>query len=551
MRHALTGTLAAALALTLAGCGGGDAATQGPAAPPAAPAPEARARPRAIWIGDSLAARGWRGVAVATAPGSFVVSGTGSDARATVETVAPHGLLPGARVQLVNPGDPDFAASLNGAVTAVLAVITQTRFVVAAGDGTGSMEPGDYSEGYAAQPWLVRSMLQGTDESWLSWLNVLMNGHFVVVANYAVGGARSDVAVSLLRRLERGPAADIAFIQTCTNDINAASPPAVDHCLRNVERIVEAVRARGMLAVVATPPAIGAVGAPAGDPASVEKAMALREVRNRLVALRDRRADFELLDLFEASADPTDPLARHRSDYAPQDGIHPSSVGALQLARAALPIVRARVEPTDWLIRSASDPNLLANGAMTGSAGSVTGTTYDAAEGTAPDGWSLRAVGGLAAAPVHLRSTAGVPGLAVEVEVVAGRANQGFELGTNGAGGESFHGRLEPGRWYRCGFELRAVTTLAQVQLHGQVHLAAGANSADSIYFMAPTAPAFSNGMRVDPGGVLQYVSQPFQVQRVPTSAHLFVHGRFSGDARGHRLALGRATCLAVADPYG
>ncbi len=70
------------------------------------------------------------------------------------------------------------------------------------------MANGDYSAAYNGSGWHAKSMYQFLDESWLTWLNVYMKGYFTVVANYAQGGTSSSVGVTLIPKIQAGPAAD-------------------------------------------------------------------------------------------------------------------------------------------------------------------------------------------------------------------------------------------------------------------------------------------------------------------------------------------------------
>ena len=556
--------LALSSALCAAACGGGSGAAPPapivvtpPATPPAVPPPvPAPSRRRAIWIGDSLAARGWRGATVAQTAGSFVVTTTGTGATATLSTTEPHGLLAGNYVQLFNVGDPAFAAVLNGAVVRVVSTPSATQFTIAAREGSAVMPDGDYSNGYAGQPWLVKSMMQGTDESWLHWLNPFIQGHFEVVANYAIGGSRSSAGIALIPRINQGPRAEVAFIQYCTNDVNAAAPPLIADCLANVEQLVDAVIALGMVAVVSTPLALGDRGAQPADPASTDKATALRAIRDGLQALAIRRPAMVLLDTWTSSVDASDGEGRFRADYAPIDGIHPSSFGESRIAQAVVAQLTGVISQRDLLTNSTADDrtldpaaaNLVQNGMLRGTAGSTASTAENRVDGAAPTGWSVRGVGGSSLQPLALRITSAD---ALDIEVLSAAAGQGFEIGSNGAGGSSFDARLGVGEWHRCGFELRARSDLRDLQLHGQVFLNFGGGYTTSIYFMSPTAPLYANGMSLAAGGTMQYLSQPFHLPQRPVSgAYLFIVGRLSGAATDHRFSVGRATCRVVEDPY-
>ncbi len=573
MRGLLTGIwslLVMALSVLTSGCGGATvAAIQPPVAVPTSPAPPpappaAPLRTRAIWIGDSLAARGWRGVGIATRPGSFVVTGNGAAALASLTTVDAHGLMPGNYIQLYNVGDAAHQAPLNGAVVPVLATPDANSFTIAASQNGVAMPEGDYSSGYSGQGWLVNSLVQGTDESWLHWLNSRLNGQLVIVGSYAIGGTTSASGVALIPRIAAGPRADVAFIQYCTNDVNATQPPAVADCVSNVERLIDTVVGLGMIAVVVSPPAIGDRNALPVDPASIAKAAALREIRDGLQSLVTRRPGTILLDALNSSADPGDGLSRFRAGYAPVDGIHPSSYGASRMAADLFAPLLTRFGTRDSLSSEAVDDasmnpggrNLVQNGLMSGTSGSVGSSSVNQISGSAPTGWSIRGIGGTAGAPLVLSTvgggtTTGMPGSSFDIDIVSGEAGQEFEIGTNGAGGGSFDVRMTAGRWYRCGFELRARSELRHLQFQGQVFLNFGAGGALSVYFMSPTAPAYSNGMLLESGGVLQFLSQPFFLRDVPRAgAYLFISGRLSGPAANHRLSLGRATCQIVDSPY-
>lgn len=548
------------LAMSLAAsCGGeeGRPAESVDATPVPTPegAPGVRSRRRTIWIGDSLAARGWRGIAVAKVPGSFAVDSDPLDPLVRITTVAPHGLGVGHRIQLINPGDGSYSAPLNGRVLRVRSTPAPDVLVVSARTTSGVMPPGDYSAGYGNEPWLIRILTQGTDESWLQALNVLLGGYFEIVANYAVGGARSSVAAQLAEVIAAGPEADAAFVQTCTNDINAVEPPAVSDCITNLEKVLDVLRARKILTFVATPAAIGDPQAQPRDPGSASKGAALVTLRGLLDDLRRRRGDFVLLDILAASADSADPWQRFRPGYAPADGIHPSSFGALEIARAVLPSVREWIPPTDWLVRADDDPNLLINGTMRGDTGSIASDAEHLLSGTMPIGWSIRGHGGTVAAPLQVHVSgegvlSGMPGGSLDVHVETATSAHTLEIGSNGSGGSSFHGRLERGRWYRCGVELRAQTPMSVVQMHGQVFLARGSAAPVLVQFMVPTSEAFANGMRLEPGEPLQYISQPFPVDEVYTGAWLFMTLRFSDSVSHAKLSIGRATCREVTNPY-
>src|SRR5271166_1413258 len=355
-----------------------------------------RAHQRAIWIGDSLAAGGFPlGGSSAMTSGSFVVAGGPANPIATITTTSQHGLMAGNYVQIFNVADVNYSAALNGAVVRVLTVPGPTEFTVAATVGNVTMANGDYSAGYSGNPWLIRAMNEILDTSWLSWLNVYQKGYFTVVANYAQGGTSSAVGVTLLPKIQAGPAADYAFIQYCTNDLNSATPD-VAGCLANINTMVSAVLALGMVPIVCTPLAIGDVNV-SPDPASLVKTNALQNVRSALLAMAASNPNVLVLDSYDASVDSQDPLGRFMPNYAPIDGIHPSSFGAASIARTISAYLTQFLPPVDDLPTSVDDDqtinpsayNIVHNGLMTGSGGNVGSDAFDQVTGMPPTGWEI------------------------------------------------------------------------------------------------------------------------------------------------------------------
>ena len=492
-----------------------------------------------------------------TSGGGFVVSGGPSNPIATITTTSNHVLLPGNYVQLFGVGDPTYAAALNGAVVPVLTTPTTTTFTVSATYGGQTMPNGDYSAGYAQQPWFVSSMNQVTDESWLHWLNQYMDGYFTVVASYAQGGTVSTIGVALLPKIEAGPKAEYAFIQYCTNDVNAGTP-GPDKCLANIETIVAAVEAMGMVPILCTPPALGDPAATPTDPASTLKAQQLQTILSGEQALAQNDPNLILLDTYSATVTPSDPAGHFLPNYAPVDGIHPSSYGEARLARGLASYLATLLPVTDTLPGSpdASGTNFLPNAAMTGTNGGVTSTATNEVDGTTPTGWLARGFGGTAANPLAIgisanNTHAGTPGLTVDITAQSGTSGQGFIVSTNGPGsGAGFPGQLAPGSWYQCGFQLGALTDLTNINLTGQVFLNYGSGNTPSVYFMMNNSFRYENGTPLAAGESLQYISQPFYIAQPATAAYFFINAVLTGDAGGQQLSLGRPFCRSVASPY-
>lgn len=524
--------------------------------PPVAQSRFLRARQRAIFIGDSLAARAFGpGGDVPTSSGSFVVSGAPANPVALITTVGSHGMMPGNFVQITNEGDPSFQAPLNAAVVPILTVPSPTQFTVAATYGGAVMPNGDYSAGYAGNAWLVKAIYQYMDLSWMSWLNVYMKGYFEIVADYAQGGTVSAIGVALLPKIKAGPAAEYAFIQYCTNDLNSANPD-VSGCLANVQTIVTAVLNMGMVPVVCLPLAIGQIGAMRGDPASAVKGAALQSVRSALLQLGAQDPRVLVLDTYGASADPSDPLGRFKPNYAPVDGIHPSSYGAASIASTIATYLQQFFAPADTL-PTTIDPNaLVQNGLMAGTGGYAGSTPYNTLSGAPPTGWDVSGSGGTAAQPLSLEISGNsthvnFPGSTLDVSISSAFAYQQFQLGSNGPGTTSFATRMAANQWYRCGFQAFADSNMTNLELSGQVFLDFASGGKSAVYFVESQGPLWENGIPWSAGQVMTFYSQPFYVPAAPTGGGwLFVNGLFTGPVSNQQISVGRAFCNSIANPY-
>lgn len=470
--------------------------------------------------------------------------------------------MPGNYVQIFNVGDPAYASALNGAVIRVLSTPTPKQLTVSASYGGRTMATGDYSAGFGGQPWLVDSLYQLTDASWLQWLNAYLQGNFTVVADYAQGGTRSSVGVALLTKIRAGPRAQYAFIQYCTNDVNSGTPDP-HGCVANIKEIIAAVEELGMVPVLCTPPAIGDRAAQPSNPGSLAKNAALQTIlqEERQIARADTKVI--LLDTYSQTVDPSNAAGGYLPDYAPVDGLHPSTYGEVMMARALSTYLRRSVPVFDLLPTFATaDPqagaapsNIIQNGMLAGTDGRVSSAADNFVSGSAPTGWSFSASGGTATNPLSLavsgnNSHPGIPGYTLDVGISSAGPGALFQFGTNAPNGSSFDGRIVPGNWYRCGFQLSAATALSNFSVYGQVFLNFGGGNSPSVYFMSPES-RYDNGMPMGRGETLQLLSQPFFVPSRPVGgAYFFINGIFSGPAAGQAFWLGRAFCQVVADPY-
>lgn len=496
--------------------------------------------------------------------GSFVVSGGPQNPVATITTGDPHGLISGNYVQIFDVGDVNYEAALNGAVLPVLTTPSAKQLTVLASLGNLTMPNGDYGAGYLNGPWQVRAMNQMLGTSWLSWLNAYMDGYFTVVANYSQGGTNSQVGVTLLPKIKAGPAADYAFIQYCTNDVNAMVPPDVSGCLAHINSIVSAVLEMGMVPIVSMPLAIGDIHAAPSDPASAEKAAALKNIRSALLQAAATNPNVVVLDTYSASVDPQDPLGRFKPNYAPLDGIHPSTFGAASIAQAMSTYLKQFLTPVDTFPTSINDDqtinpnstNIVQNGLMAGSGGNVGTDTYNSINGNPPTGWGISASGGTATAPLNMavsgnNSHANLAGYTLDLVIQAAFPNQTFQIGTNGIGGSSFGPRMQTNQWYRCGFQAFAQSDLSGLSLSGQAFLNFGAGVAPSIYFMSTQGTARDNGLPLLAGQVLSFESQPFFLPAAPlVGGYLFINGFFSNTVNNQTISIGRAFCKIVPNPY-
>jgi lysophospholipase L1-like esterase len=488
-----------------------------------------------------------------------VVQSTSGGNIATITTTSAHNLLPGNYVHIYNAGDSTYSAPLNGGVVKVLTVPSPTQFTVSASYAGQSMAVGDYSS-YRGQLWLVQSMFQVRDQSWLQWLNQFLKGYFTVVATYAQGGTVSSVGVTLLPKIQAGPKAEYAFIQYCTNDINAgSSDPA--HCLSNIKTIVAALEALDIVPIVCTPPAIGDPNAPS-DPATAAKAAGLQAVLQGEQQLAKADSHIILVDTYSRTVTPGDPLGHYLPNYAPLDGVHMLTYGEVKLADSVsadlaklLPVTDLLpATPADDATESPSGFNIVQNGFMTGTGGVFSSTPNNTITGTMPTGWTFAASGGTQNAPISFNVSGngvhtGVTGTTLDISVDYPAAGQGFQIGSNGPG-SNFGPRMVPGSWYRCGFELVGYDDLSNLNVNGTVWLRLADATQISVYFMASGGAQVENGTPVQLGSPLQYLSQPFLVPQAVSGGYLFINGLFSGSPGAQKFSIGRAMCRTVDNPY-
>jgi hypothetical protein len=341
-------------------------------------------------------------------------------------------------------------------------------------------------------------------------------------------------------------------------------PPDVSGCLAHINGLVSAVLAMGMVPIVSMPLAIGDIHATPSDPASMEKAAALRSIRSALLQMAATNPGVIVLDTYTASVDPQDPLGRFKPGYAPLDGIHPSTFGAASIAQAMSAYLRQFLTPADTFPTSINDDqtinpnstNIVQNGLMAGSGGNVGASAYNSINGSPPTGWEISASGGTASAPLNMaisgnNSHAGFAGYTLDLNIQTAFPNQTFQIGTNGIGGSSFGPRMQANQWYRCGFQAFAQSDSSGLSLSGQAFLNFGGGAVPSIYFMSTQGNARDNGLPLLAGQVFTFESQPFFVPAVPlVGGYLFINGVFSSAVNNQTISIGRTFCKIVPNPY-
>lgn len=512
-------------------------------------------RQRTILIGDSLLGQMFNPVAVNTATGGFVVS----NGIATINTSSAgnHQIVPGNYFQIWNASDATYAADINGATIIALTAPSATTLTFAT-----SLANGDYSAAYGGH-WQVTPFYITQNTSYFQWLRAFNRVPWMIVASYAQGGTTSANMVTLLPKMLAGPKFDTAFVQTGTNDLQAASTvaqatAAAITAAANITAIANSILAAGANVVIGIPPPLGA---------SLTNALpcniGLNQLHTMLLQLAQSNSNIHVIDLFANMILGTSTTGDFVSGYdISGDYIHPSTTGSIALSRAVnvapFAVPSADIQPVTVLddvqtytSTGATYPNILAHGLMDGTGGSVSLP----ATGTAPTGWSISGVTGTAvaaggAARTSFANTNTVNwGYGFTVSA-AWTGNQGYTLGTG-----QLHSQIVPGSWYRAGFTVTALgNTTDLTQLYGQLFLNGTVNSVSgilpSVYFNLYNS-TLSNGQNLLQNDVLEFYSEPIFIpaNAVVSSSiiQIIVNGTNGGSAN---LEFASAFVRQIPNPY-
>lgn len=436
---------------------------------------------RVALIGDSLFARGFGVLTVLSTAGSFVVSG----GIVTATCNATTNLKPGNYIQPFNPGDTvPWANVLNGANVPVLTCPSTTSFTCSATvPGIGTLADGDYTT-IGGQNWQVTHLGITANGSWFRVLNAYLGNPFSVVANYAIGGSQSNIAIGLLAKMLAGPKFDYLFIQTGTNDVNTATTAALANAgaitaLTNIDTLVQAALSYGALVYIGVPPPVGAA---ATNPTF--KNIALAQLRYELVKLAKSDDRIRLIDLYKHFMLGTSATGDYLSGYTNTvaDSIHPTVTASIALTKAEILAAQRFPPATDIQPVTILDdnydnvanhsgapyPNLCINGLFNGTGGTV----GSPATGTVASSWSLNSItAGITVAAVGGAArtagpTGGDPntvnwGFAQTLSASGSAANQRWILTSS----TTTEAALVAGNWYKAGLTIKALADFSHIQL--------------------------------------------------------------------------------------
>lgn len=478
-------------------------------------------------FGDSLLNVGFQQAAAQTTSGGLVVN----SGVATFFTGGGGALTfayPGNRVKVYNPSDPFLSDYINNVMVDVIAAPNQHTFTFSTvNPATGlPMADGDYSNVYGG-PWYVQTQAIMTDQSWFNQLNYLCGGQFEIVANYGFSGQTTLVmAEYITKALQSGPDFDLAIMSIGTGDIVFATSvtQAITFAMNayaEIETFMALLWGAGKAVLYALP--VGVSNSVGGQPHVQQSNLGLNALRDAMINLKnDRGPLLRTIDLWAALGDGR----ATNGDLitgATTDGLHPSSQGALAIAKSVLPTVQEwlpqkslRFNPFSVLEDSATyaQPgalyaNLLTNGLMAGTGGTVIAP----ATGTAPNGWLVQwsgtagtslAVAGQAAHPL--------------IDSQPNSVNWGYALTLNAvfdaavrtivAASPDFSAQMFAGNWYRFG--IRLVATAASVNLQSVQANFQLLNGVQLEGFALNSPSPGTNNYPLASGDVLTFVAPPF-----------------------------------------
>jgi hypothetical protein len=487
-------------------------------------------RSRIAVVGDSITANGFGAggagwVGTITSNGTTMTMDVGNAELAKMQV--------GNYVQIYKDGQP-VDTPLLGAIRKVLSS-SSASITMSAVCGNEVFPAG------ASASWRGAN-LQPCNPGWFSWFNLLLGNPFVITGNYAIGGYGTDLLPYLTNRIDHGPDFDYLAINIGHNDFAAGLTATATFA--NLIAFIEYYQAKGKRIIVVTPPAWSSTGAGWSTANAIQNAKYASLIREYCRT----HHDVGLVDLHRATVDGTNVNGNFRSGYS-VDGVHPyangllpalrdyGNLGELKSQMLIRPYPIPMVSALDTSSNAGAD-NLLTNGAMAGSAGSLP-TSWT--QLTAPSGGTI----------TYDAGTARADGFGYDLKVTTASAT-GAAAFYN-----AFHTALSSqiGNWFEWGFQFDVDTDPTNVATLGsRLFLNGGGWGGGTVYHMrngsgvvAATAIPF-----LDFDDPLDFISQPFYIRgdiAAPTSALMVIDYGFSAASSGV-VRFGQAFLRQCANPF-
>jgi lysophospholipase L1-like esterase len=255
---------------------------------------------------------------------------------------------------------------------------------------------------------------QESDAGFWNHAMVYMGQRIPVIANAGIGG---QGCATMLARLSTDVLAlrpQYAMVMCGTNDIATQSAASIIAAKTSIYDQIRAIGTR--LIISATPP-----DAAWTDPTSIAKYQAVYAADNAYAAAHLDVIYAPMAEAIWTSLNNPVPLANTTAD-----GVHPSRYGAALMGKAAAAAIVAALDtpPVAALVtKNTFDGNMLTNGLMTG-----TGGTLATCTGTVADSWTLTCSGGAAAVGSKVARTDGLPGEWQQIAVTGTTPPQGAAI---------------------------------------------------------------------------------------------------------------------------
>lgn len=521
---------------------------------PPAPFP----RNRVALCGDSLLLLGFNYTQLPTTPGSFVVN----NGIITLTMAGTLSIQVGQSLLLANNSATTFQEDpINGTNPVVLTYNPATFTVTLSATFNGqTMANGDYSNAYGGQ-WVITVPTLTQDSSWFQWLNNYMNGAFLLVADYAIGGTLSSMPVNLWPKTRAGAAFDILVMQCGTNDINnaasyAAGQAVVSTILNNLTTMIANVSSYGAKLLYGLPAPFNAAAA---NMTQAQANICISTLRTGVKALLAKNQGvLWLADLFADSIDGTSVNGASISGYN-GDGLHPGSTGCVHIAqneRAQLASilggssfdigpVSILEDSIDFAQAGARYPNIVPHGMMDGTVAVSAGGW----SGTQPTAWSVLS------STVNAVVSAGQSPITAIANTNVAKAGYCWDLTLTATAAQSievycanFAAQIVAGGWYRFGMRVYFIgAPTALNQLQGNCIF--GPGPPGNIVWNGLTA-TYGNGYPLAAGESIYLYSNPvfFPVPPGSGSAFLSFKAGFSGAGSAH-IQLSNAFARQIDNP--